>query len=895
MSAQTTKNPHRCVIPPPLTNHHIRRQRLSGWLEMPLPATVIATAPAWYGKTTLLRDWHKQLADRGVVVVWISASELAEKPAALSGLIVTEVSRGTAARKVRQHAQRLEHSTLECCVALLESLPQIAIFLDDAASLPESLVGELSTLLRATPTTCLFVLACRSNLTSRLSAAWTRGHTHQLNGSDIALDLREIVLLAELSGVPLDQDAYKTLLQKTGGWAAAVKLTLDAHKSRQDKETSVTQSFDRISNVLTGILESEVLEQLPLKTQKFLELTSILETLTVPFCQEVSGDAHVEAQLRFLTKFGAFISEEELPLRTYHLNPIFRALLHRRLQSSSAQLRKTLHERASRWCAAHGLVVEALSHGFLAGNPTLHAWNLEKFSEQMVHLGAIHVLEIYAADITPKALRTMPRLALVMAWWRTRQYRFDEAEELMDVARKSLKRASRSRVAPRHETVEIAALLKHRELTLRSARSAIPINDEEYQKLIADFSETSNVSLQLNLYAQLFASYRQQYRITEILKHEAQASRLAEGCGVVTFTSWMRAELGAAHVESARIASAHRAFARSLDDATRFESVRNGLCALSGLYLADLCYEANDLEGASRLVETHLPAAHEFGLVDQLVTGYTLRAKLHVAEGDIDRALFSLEDGIIFADERKLDRLRRCLQGEKVRILSSLGAPTSLEEIEPLAPSRTGSKDTDTEIYDAARARVLMSKGRNTEVLRLANSWISFCTTNLAIRTLIRWQLIRTHALLLSGDAQYARRSMREALSHAARGGFVRKIVDAAQPVRALLLDIYQRPTSQTNEIDAFARKAIDIISRHTHDVKVSVDAGSCTDHRSRVSLTAKEHDILTLVADGLQNREIGERLGITEGTVKWHMQQVFRKLGVRRRAKAVSAFRAFS
>ena len=56
----------------------------------------------------------------------------------------------------------------------------------------------------------------------------------------------------------------------------------------------------------------------------------------------------------------------------------------------------------------------------------------------------------------------------------------------------------------------------------------------------------------------------------------------------------------------------------------------------------------------------------------------------------------------------------------------------------------------------------------------------------------------------------------------------------------------------------------------------------------------ARELEILSLVASGLRNREIGERLGLTEGTVKWYMQQIYDKLGVRRRPQAVIRARHF-
>lgn len=52
--------------------------------------------------------------------------------------------------------------------------------------------------------------------------------------------------------------------------------------------------------------------------------------------------------------------------------------------------------------------------------------------------------------------------------------------------------------------------------------------------------------------------------------------------------------------------------------------------------------------------------------------------------------------------------------------------------------------------------------------------------------------------------------------------------------------------------------------------------------------LTTRETEVLRLVAGGCSNREIGEALGMTEGTVKNHVSHVLSKLGVRDRTRAV-------
>ena len=64
-----------------------------------------------------------------------------------------------------------------------------------------------------------------------------------------------------------------------------------------------------------------------------------------------------------------------------------------------------------------------------------------------------------------------------------------------------------------------------------------------------------------------------------------------------------------------------------------------------------------------------------------------------------------------------------------------------------------------------------------------------------------------------------------------------------------------------------------------------ALDAGKLKE----LGITQREHEILGLIAEGLSNREIGERLFVSENTVKTHSSRLFAKLEVNRRVQAVS------
>lgn len=65
--------------------------------------------------------------------------------------------------------------------------------------------------------------------------------------------------------------------------------------------------------------------------------------------------------------------------------------------------------------------------------------------------------------------------------------------------------------------------------------------------------------------------------------------------------------------------------------------------------------------------------------------------------------------------------------------------------------------------------------------------------------------------------------------------------------------------------------------------------AARIAEHAPRVGLTARELEVLRLVADGLSNSQVADRIGRTEGTVKVHLKNILQKLDVHDRTEAVT------
>jgi LuxR family maltose regulon positive regulatory protein len=150
----------------------------------------------------------------------------------------------------------------------------------------------------------------------------------------------------------------------------------------------------------------------------------------------------------------------------------------------------------------------------------------------------------------------------------------------------------------------------------------------------------------------------------------------------------------------------------------------------------------------------------------------------------------------------------------------------------------------------------------------------------------VRWEVRIALLQMAMGDERAARRSIHQALIAGAPGRLIRPFVEDTE----LIVRLLPAPPD--------ARSAQDFQSRFAGEVREAVQKAAGVHVESRQAapdasvavdgLSQREVEILRLVATGMLNGEIGNQLGLTEGSVKWYLQRIFDKVGTRRRMLAV-------
>jgi LuxR family transcriptional regulator, maltose regulon positive regulatory protein len=897
--------------PPVEPGDLIDRPRLLGRLDEAARARLtLVQAPAGYGKTSLLSQWHHALRQGQHRAGWLSLDATDCDPIGL--LTYAAAALATAAVRLEPAVDRVAGTYLfttpaPLLAALVNALEQSArsvfLFVDDVHLLAPAPLDTLCRLIERSPAAVHFILASRRVPDLHLARMRARGQLLELRAEDLRFTAEEAQnFVGERGHAKLTEADLAILEERTEGWIAGIKLANLALRN-DPSPRDLLASFTGGRRSVADFFAEEVISSQPASVREFLLKTSVLDRLCPALCDALTGRDDGRHMINMIEHSGLFLLQLDEERSWYRYHHLFAEFLARRLRDEQPELDRQLHLRASEWFHSQGLHVEAIEHALKGGDPARAAELLEQRCQEMTYNGKLQLVSQFSARIPEPILHRNPRLLLCLAWLLTRNLRFENSRKLLDIVASLLRELEADARQPAEELHRLRKLLLHREMVLASAHDDAPRVEQQCRDLIGAFTSETHPYLAGTIYVQLLYAQREQYQLGELDRLTAAAQgTLGRSC--YSFASIaLQAGIGPSLFFAGRTDAALRALEQGLAEGIRFGGRDSSLAALPALPMSEVLYESNDLDRAEQLIEGALPHATELGFVDQLMAGYMTHARLRHARGDCAGALRALDEGMSVAVERGLERLRLAVVAERVKFLiqdgcadqaarfaTDAGIPQSCES---LTPKRAVT--TCDELRALAWFRIALSEARMQEAISVGKHWRCFCAARGAVRSLIRWDILLAQALFISGDLRAAQRALREAITHAAASRLIRSFIDEGPVVRTLLESTYATDLEVLHPTDAFAAELLETFDKVGKRRPALRSVGSRAAPEGLYGkLSAKEREILALVSSGMRNREVAEKLGMTEGSVKWYMQQVYDKIGTRRRLRAVERARQF-
>lgn len=419
----------------------------------------LVSAPAGWGKTTLVGDWLAA-HDRGPVA-WVALDGADNDPARFWRYVAEALRRaGAPVEDQALGALAAPGDTLEAGLSALinaaSGLPgQTVVALDDYHVITEPVVHDsLTFLCERLPGTLRLVIATRSDPPIGLARLRARGELAELRAADLRFDEREAgALLAEAIGLALAGDEVERLCRRTEGWAAGLYLAALSLRGREDASAFIAD-FAGDDRLVVDYLAAEVLESVTEERRRFLLRTSVLARLSGPLCDAVAGTAGSARILADLERSNLFLVPLDSRREWYRYHHLFGELLQHELRLTAADEVPELHRRAADWHLARGSVDEAVHHRAAAGDLAGAADLIADHWAEHLRSGFTSTTQRWLGMLPAQTVRDDPRLCLAEAWTAVNLGRPEDARRWLDAAE-----AAAAASPPGPDAGEIAASL----------------------------------------------------------------------------------------------------------------------------------------------------------------------------------------------------------------------------------------------------------------------------------------------------------------------------------------------------------------------------------------------------------------------------------------------------
>ena len=388
----------------------------------------LVSAPAGFRKTTLLVEWLMERSGNGRSVVWLSLDESDNDPARFLSYLVgalQNVEEGIG-EGVLASLRSPELPPIETVVgALINELAgaerEVTVVLDDYHLIDTRLVHEaVSYFLEYLPENVSLVIATRTDPPLSLSKLRARDQVTEIKAADLRFTTDEAAaFLKDVMGLSLSTEDIATLEEVTEGWVAALQLAALSMRDREDASAFV-ESFSGSNRHVLDFLAEEVLERQPADVREFLLKTSVLERMSAPLCDALTGRDDGQERLERLERENLFVVPLDDGRVWYRYHHLFAEFLRGRLGRESPELAGELHLRASGWYEENGLVAEAIGHALSAPDHELAARLIEgeaveawSRGEGLTTLGWLEALPTEAKRHRPRLFPHTP-----WPWWR---------------------------------------------------------------------------------------------------------------------------------------------------------------------------------------------------------------------------------------------------------------------------------------------------------------------------------------------------------------------------------------------------------------------------------------------------------------------------------------------
>jgi LuxR family maltose regulon positive regulatory protein len=894
-------------VPLPRSNVVVRSRLIERMNNALTAKLTLVSAPAGFGKTTLVSEW---VASSGYVTAWLSLDEgdndLARFLTYLVAAMRTIASDfGEALLGVLASPLPPSETALTTLINEMAGFAEPVVFvLDDYHVLDSRPVDSaLTYLIDHLPQHMHLVITTREDPNIPLARLRARNQLVEIRAADLRFTPDEVgKFLNHVMDLNLSTESIAALDTRTEGWIAGLQLAALSMHGHRDV-TGFIQSFTGTHHFVLDYLLEEVLHQQSERVQTFLLHTSILDRLCGPVCDAVlqAPAGTGQASLEYIEHANLFVVPMDSERRWYRYHHLFADLLRQRLiqnsESSTGMDAAECHRRASHWYADNGFTADAIRHAIAAADFAYAADLIELAWLAMDGSFQSATWLSWAKSLPDELVRARPVLSVDYAWGLLNRGELEDAEARLTDAERWLDISN-----------DIQGIQN-------SSGGMVIVDEAQFRTLPASIATARAYQCQSR--GDIHGSVTYGLRALELLPADDHRRR-GPAAALLALAQWASGELEDAY--------------QTLADAmANFQKVGSLNLSISGTYgLADIRVTQGRLREAAKIYTRTLQLALAQGqpMLRGTAELYLGLSEIALEQGDLHAALQDLQRCEVLGDQAALPHWRQRLCRIQARFKATQGdLAGALDLLDEAERHYHRTPVPDVRPIPAWRTRIWLAQGRVNEALR----WVqeTGISHNDDLSYLREFEHITLARVLFAADRLTEALTLLDRLLLVAqRGGRMGSVIEIG--VLQALIHQAQRNLAPTlvalerslrlAEPEGYVRIFMDEGSRMEQLLSQAVAhrimpdyvgrllAGAAAEHPPKESTTPhlasaasqslieplsdRELEILRLIALGLSNREICQKLFLALDTIKGHNSRIFAKLSVQRRTEAVARAR---
>ncbi len=887
----------------------VARPRLTAQLDQGAKRRLtLVSAPAGSGKTTLLAEWLAATPASERPAAWLSLDQSDNDPALFWAYFITALR--TVESGIGENALSLLHSPQPPPIeALLGTLlneisamsRDFVLGVDEVIIVEDQHIHEGTTfLLDHLPQQMHLIIACRADPPLPLSRLRGRGDLAEVRASELRFTPTEgATFLKEVTGLNLSAQDVAALDARTEGWVAGVQLAALSMQGRDDVAAFIT-AFTGDDRYIVDYLVEEVLQRQSESVRDFLLQTSILERLSSTLCDAVTGREDGRSLLEALERGNLFVVPLDDKRQWYRYHHLFADVLRAHLAQEQPDQVPALRRRAAAWFEEHDMAGHAIEQAGAAEDHETVARLLAANFEELERLGRYASISSWSAFLPEEMVRQRPRLAL------------NQAAVAFEVDNNN--QGARRLAAWAEEAIN----------ALEDGGGFDPSDDIDGTVIGFDGLDALKGEL-LALKLFLSARNRQPEEMAEVAtqalgllppsKHRIRAKlhlmRAALEITVGDLKSWLpnlqeslnearRAQnpsllvgilthAGQVYVEMGRLEDGRRSFEEALTAGQEASAEANLLMCGPHTGLAGILLERADLEGATYHVYEALEFAAKSPTRSPVLFAHATAAQVMVAAGDSKGASEQLAEAQWFVRGSSDDRFASFLTSVQFKIYCGTGdleAAAGVVRDRELSPDVVVDLENEEEI--TAYGRYLAACGDFADALQVLSKVLPVVQGVGRVQHEIHALVLQGLARELLGERSLALESLGRATMLGEPGRFNRTFTGEGTVITGLVAALAEALVHSRGPVEAGSASYLTYLLREMRAKPVSTPNQAAATGLAE-PLTARELEILRLVAAGMRNQEIADQLFISPSTVKRHIANAYGKLGVGHRTEAVA------